>query len=62
VLQAIGTVGVRIRAFEKPEEFLIGMRTAEILRRPKSLVYLQGLKWMAQARDRRARARATAAR
>ena len=51
VLQAIGTGGVRMRAFETPEEFLIGMRTAEILRRPKSLVYLQGLKWMAQARD-----------
>jgi len=62
VLQAIGTGGVRIRAFETPEEFLIGMRTAEILRRPKSLVYLQSLKWMAQARDRRSRTRAAASR
>jgi predicted metal-dependent phosphoesterase TrpH len=60
VLQAIGTGGVRIRAFETPEEFLLGMRTAEILRRPKSLVYLQSLKWMAQARDRRTRTRAAA--
>ena len=62
VLQAIGTGGVRIRAFETPEEFLIAMRTAEILRRPKSLVYLQSLKWMAQARERRVRARAGATR
>jgi hypothetical protein len=32
------------------------LSTAEIVRRPKSLVYLQGLKWMAQARERRGRA------
>ena len=56
VLQAVGTGAVRMRAFSDPEEFLISLRFAEVLRRPKSLVYLQGLKWMAQARDRRARA------
>jgi predicted metal-dependent phosphoesterase TrpH len=61
VVQAIGTGGVRMRAFETPEEFLISLRSAEILRRPKSLVYLQGLKWMAQARDRRTKPRARAA-
>ena len=27
-------------------------RTAEVLRRPKSLAYLQSLKWVAQARDK----------
>jgi predicted metal-dependent phosphoesterase TrpH/glycosyltransferase involved in cell wall biosynthesis len=53
VLQGVGTGLVRMRAFESPEEFLISLRTAEILRRPKSLVYLQGLKWVAQARERR---------
>jgi hypothetical protein len=53
VLQGVGTGLVRMRAFETPEEFLMGLRTAEILRRPKSLVYLQGLKWVAQARERR---------
>jgi predicted metal-dependent phosphoesterase TrpH len=53
VLQGVGTGLVRMRAFETPEEFLISLRSAEILRRPKSLVYLQGLKWVAQARDRR---------
>jgi predicted metal-dependent phosphoesterase TrpH/glycosyltransferase involved in cell wall biosynthesis len=56
VLQGVGTGLVRMRAFETPEEFLISLRSAEIVRRPKSLVYLQGLKWMAQARERRARA------
>jgi predicted metal-dependent phosphoesterase TrpH/glycosyltransferase involved in cell wall biosynthesis len=53
VLQGVGTGLVRMRAFETPEEFLIGLRSAEIVRRPKSLVYLQSLKWMAQARERR---------
>jgi predicted metal-dependent phosphoesterase TrpH/glycosyltransferase involved in cell wall biosynthesis len=56
VLQGIGTGLVRMRAFEGPEEFLLSLRSAEILRRPKSLVYLQGLKWVAQARERRAKA------
>ena len=56
VMQAVGTGAVRMRAFENPEEFLIALRSAEIVRRPRSLVYLQGLKWMAQARDRRAKA------
>ena len=56
VLQGVGTGAVRMRAFDGPEEFLISMRSAEVLRRPKSLVYLQGLKWMAQARDRRTKA------
>jgi predicted metal-dependent phosphoesterase TrpH len=53
VLQGVGTGLVRMRAFETPEEFLIALRSAEVVRRPKSLVYLQGLKWMAQARERR---------
>ena len=52
VLQGVGTGGVRMRAFDGPEEFLLSLRTAEILRRPKSLVYLQGLKWVAQAKER----------
>jgi predicted metal-dependent phosphoesterase TrpH/glycosyltransferase involved in cell wall biosynthesis len=56
VLQGVGTGLVRMRAFESPEEFLISLRTAEVVRRPKSLVYLQGLKWVAQARERRAKA------
>jgi hypothetical protein len=54
VLQGVGTGAVRMRAFENAEEFLMSLRSAEILRRPKSLVYLQSMKWMAQARERRA--------
>ena len=52
VLQGVGTGALRMRAFEGPEEFLISLRTAEVLRRPKSLMYLQSLKWMAQAKER----------
>ena len=50
VLQGVGTGAVRMRAFQGPEEFLVSLSGAEILRRPKSLVYLQSLKWVAQAR------------
>jgi predicted metal-dependent phosphoesterase TrpH/glycosyltransferase involved in cell wall biosynthesis len=56
VLQGVGTGLVRMRAFETPAEFLISLRSAEIIRRPKSLVYLQGLKWVAQSRARRSKA------
>jgi predicted metal-dependent phosphoesterase TrpH len=48
VLQGIGTAINRIPEFEGPEEFLVSMRHNEIIRRPKSLIYLQGLKWMQQ--------------
>jgi predicted metal-dependent phosphoesterase TrpH len=58
VLQGVGTGVLRMRAFRTPEEFLISLRSAEIVRRPKSLLYLQSLKWVAQARERRAEARA----
>ena len=56
VLQGVGTGLVRMRAFENAAEFLISLRSAEIVRRPKSLLYLQGLKWVAQARERRTKA------
>jgi predicted metal-dependent phosphoesterase TrpH/glycosyltransferase involved in cell wall biosynthesis len=52
VLQGVGTGAVRMRAFRDPEEFLISLRSAEVLRRPKSLAYLQSLKWMAQVKER----------
>jgi predicted metal-dependent phosphoesterase TrpH/glycosyltransferase involved in cell wall biosynthesis len=52
VLQGVGTGAVRMRRFSGPEEFLVSLRSAEILRRPKSLAYLQGLKWVAQAKER----------
>src|SRR5580765_122404 len=52
VLQGLGTGAVRMRAFQGPDEFLLSLRSAEILRRPKSLLYLQSLKWAAQAKER----------
>jgi len=52
VLPGIGTGAVRMRRFSGPEDFLVSLRSAEILRRPKSLAYLQGLKWVAQAKER----------
>jgi hypothetical protein len=58
VLQGVGTGCLRMRAFSGPEEFLLSLGSAEIVRRPKSLLYLQSLKWVAQARERRARAAA----
>jgi predicted metal-dependent phosphoesterase TrpH len=52
VLAGVGTGAVRMRRFSGPEEFLVSLHSAEVLRRPKSLVYLQGLKWVAQAKER----------
>jgi predicted metal-dependent phosphoesterase TrpH len=52
VLQGLGTGGLRMRAFRDPEEFLVSLRSAEILRRPRSLAYLQALKWKAQVKER----------
>jgi len=52
VLAGVGTGAVRMRRFSGPEEFLVSLHDAEVLRRPKSLVYLQGLKWVAQAKER----------
>jgi predicted metal-dependent phosphoesterase TrpH/glycosyltransferase involved in cell wall biosynthesis len=52
VLQGVGTGALRMRAFTDPEEFLASLHTAQVLRRPKSLLYLQSLKWAAQAKER----------
>jgi predicted metal-dependent phosphoesterase TrpH len=52
VLPGLGTGAVRMREFRTPEEFLISLRSAEILRRPKSLAYLQSLKWVAQVKEK----------
>ena len=52
VLPGVGTGALRMRAFRNAEEFLISLRTAQVLRRPKSLVYLQSLKWAAQVKEK----------
>jgi predicted metal-dependent phosphoesterase TrpH/glycosyltransferase involved in cell wall biosynthesis len=52
VLQGVGTGALRMRAFRDPEEFIVSLRHAEVLRRPKSLAYLQSLKWVAQVKEK----------
>jgi predicted metal-dependent phosphoesterase TrpH/glycosyltransferase involved in cell wall biosynthesis len=52
VLQGVGTGALRMRQFDGPEEFLLSLRTATVLRRPKSLALLQSLKWVAQMKER----------
>ena len=52
VLQGVGTGALRMRRFEGAEEFLLSLRSAEVLRRPKSLAYLQSLKWVAQVKEK----------
>jgi len=52
VLQGVGTGALRMRRFNGPEEFLLALRSAEVLRRPKSLAYLQSLKWAAQVKEK----------
>jgi predicted metal-dependent phosphoesterase TrpH len=52
VLLGVGTGAVKMRAFSGPEEFLVSLRSAEILRRPKSLIVQQVQKWAAQAKER----------
>lgn len=46
VVQGLGTAAVRMPAWDDPESFLNALRQGEILRRPKNLLYLQGLKWI----------------
>ena len=52
VLPGVGTGGLRMRRFRDREEFVVSLRTAEVLRRPRSLAYLQALKWTAQVKER----------
>ena len=51
VIQGVGTGALRMRRFEGPEEFLLSLHQ-EVLRRPKSLAYLQSLKWVAQVKEK----------
>jgi predicted metal-dependent phosphoesterase TrpH len=46
VPQGLGTVKIRMRAFDGPEEFLESLRDADILHKRKSLIYLQSLKFL----------------
>ena len=46
VAQGLGSVRVRMRDFEGPQEFLQSLRDAEIVTRPTSLLYVQALKFL----------------
>jgi predicted metal-dependent phosphoesterase TrpH len=46
VAQGLGSVRVRMRDFDGPQEFLESLRTAEIITKPSSLLYVQALKFL----------------
>jgi hypothetical protein len=46
VAQGLGSVMIRVHDFDGPEEFLEAMRSADIVRKQKNLVYVQTLKWL----------------
>jgi predicted metal-dependent phosphoesterase TrpH len=46
VAQGLGSVMIRVHDFEGPEEFLEAMRSADIVRKHKNLVYVQTLKFL----------------
>jgi hypothetical protein len=46
VAQGLGSVRIRMRDFDGPEEFLESLRDADILTRPSSLLYVQALKFL----------------
>ena len=45
VAAGLGSVRIRMRDFEGPEEFLESLREADIITKPTSLLYVQGLKF-----------------
>jgi glycosyltransferase involved in cell wall biosynthesis len=46
VPQGLGSVRIRMREFDGPEEFLQSLRDADIVRNPASLLYVQALKFL----------------
>jgi glycosyltransferase involved in cell wall biosynthesis len=46
VAQGLGSVKIRLRDFDGPQEFLESMREADIVRKQKNLVYVQALKFL----------------
>jgi hypothetical protein len=46
VPQGLGSVRIRMRDFDGPEEFLASLREADIIRRPASLLLVQALKFL----------------
>ena len=52
VLEGLGTGAVELPPFDDPESLLLALGQGRIVRRPANLLYLQGLKWLRQARSR----------
>ena len=50
VAEGLATACLRMPAFEGPEDFLLALRHAQIVRRQRSMIYLQALKRVRQAR------------
>jgi predicted metal-dependent phosphoesterase TrpH len=48
VSEGLAIAVLRLPAFEGPDGLLVSLRSAEIERRPRNLLYLQGLKWVRQ--------------
>ena len=46
VAAGLGSVRIRMRDFDGPEEFLESLRDADIIRKPSSLLYVQALKFL----------------
>jgi len=46
VAQGLGSVRIRMRDFDGPQEFMQSLREADILTRPSSLLYVQALKFL----------------
>ena len=46
VPQGLGSVRIRMHDFDGPEQFLESLRTADIIRNPASLFYVQALKFL----------------
>jgi glycosyltransferase involved in cell wall biosynthesis len=46
VAQGLGSVRIRMRDFDGPQEFLESLRDADIIRKPTSLLYVQALKFL----------------
>jgi predicted metal-dependent phosphoesterase TrpH len=46
VPQGLGSVRIRMRDFDGPDEFLQSLRDADIIRNPASLLYVQALKFL----------------
>ena len=46
VPRGLGSVRIRMRDFDEPQEFLESLRDADIIRKPTSLLYVQALKFL----------------